>query len=192
MSIALSISLIVLAAAIAVALTVAVMKRQTVKSCEEPITAPVPNSTDIIIGQLTSLAADYLTALDEYNRLAARKLKVNQGADLLRLAESGRAVREQSARFESAFDKTILTVWPDFVSRVNTLLQPDRQLVPAEEGRLNTELRLLAFMRLGFDDTGRIARLLGLTLNTIYTYRNKAKSRALHRETFDADIRSIP
>ena len=186
---ALSITLAVVAAALGVAVTTLVMKRRHAKTPADP--APEAPSTDEAVNELTTLAADYLAAMDDYNRLTVRKLKVKQGADLLKLAESGRYVREQAARFETAFDKAVLTLWPDFVGRVNALLSPDRQLVPTAEGRLNTELRLLAFMRLGFDDSSRIARLLGLTLNTIYTYRNKAKSRALNRETFEADIRAI-
>ncbi|MDE6396542.1 MAG: hypothetical protein K2K84_04660 [Muribaculaceae bacterium] len=191
MSAALSITLIVLAAAVGVAVTLAVTRRRSVVPPVCPTAETDRSATDLAVSRLTELAADYLTAIDDYNRLTARKLKVKQGADLLRLAESGSYVREQSARFETAFDKTVLTLWPDFTERVNALLAPDRQLIPAGEGQLNTELRLLAFMRLGFDDSSRIARLLGLTLNTIYTYRNKAKSRALNRDTFEADIHAI-
>ncbi len=188
MSVALSIFLILFSATVAAVVTAVVMRRKSLSPSADESDS---RSTDEAVSELTSLAADYLTAIDEYNRLTARKLKVKQGGDLLRLAESGSYVREQTARFESAFDKTVLTLWPDFVARVNSLLATDRQLVPAAEGQLNTELRLLAFMRLGFDDSSRIARLLGLTLNTIYTYRNKAKSRAINRDTFEADIRTI-
>ncbi len=46
-------------------------------------------------------------------------------------------------------------------------------------------------MRLGVDDSARIARLLGLSLNTVYTYRNKLRNRAKDRENFEADIEKI-
>ena len=54
-----------------------------------------------------------------------------------------------------------------------------------------SELRVLAFTRLGVDDTARVARFLGVTLNTIYTYRNKLRNKAISRETFDADVMKI-
>ena len=57
--------------------------------------------------------------------------------------------------------------------------------------KLNTELRILAFLRLGIDDSEQIAQFLGLSLNTIYTYRNRLKSRAINRNTFDADVMKI-
>ncbi len=67
----------------------------------------------------------------------------------------------------------------------------DRRIVLSDDGRLNTELRILAFMRLGIDDSAKVARFLGLSLNTIYTYRNKLKSRALRRDEFEADVMRI-
>ena len=54
-----------------------------------------------------------------------------------------------------------------------------------------SELRIVAFMRLGLDDSTQIAKFLGLSLNTIYTYRNKVKTRAINRDTFEKDVRNI-
>mgnify|MGYP003314030398 CR=1 FL=1 len=42
----------------------------------------------------------------------------------------------------------------------------------ADEEKLNTELRILALMRLGIDDSSRIAQMLNYSINTIYAYRN--------------------
>ena len=41
------------------------------------------------------------------------------------------------------------------------------------------------------DDTATVARILRLSHNTIYTYRNKLRSRAIDRESFDNDMRSL-
>lgn len=65
-------------------------------------------------------------------------------------------------------------------------------MILREGERLNTDLRILALMRLGIDDTSRIAQMLNYSVYTIYTYRNKLKSRAVDRDTFDNDINSIP
>ena len=46
-------------------------------------------------------------------------------------------------------------------------------------------------MRLGVTDSTRLAKFLGLSLNTVYTYRNRMKNRAKKRETFETDILSI-
>ena len=77
-------------------------------------------------------------------------------------------------------------IYPTYIDDVNRLLQPDKQLTA-----MNTELRILAFTRLGMDDTARVARFLGLSLNTIYTYRNKLRNKAINRDTFEADVMKI-
>ena len=46
-------------------------------------------------------------------------------------------------------------------------------------------------MRLGIDDSTRLSKFLGLSLNTIYTYRNKLKSRAVDRGSFEAEVKKI-
>ncbi|MDE6305675.1 MAG: hypothetical protein K2L90_03710, partial [Muribaculaceae bacterium] len=82
-------------------------------------------------------------------------------------------------------------MYPTFIDDVNALMADDRRIVLSDDGKLNTELRILAFMRLGIDDSAKVARFLGLSLNTIYTYRNKLKSRALRRDEFEADVMRI-
>ena len=57
--------------------------------------------------------------------------------------------------------------------------------------KLTSELRILAFMRLGMDDSTQMARFLRLSLNTIYTYRNRKRSKAKNRDTFEQDIAKI-
>lgn len=56
---------------------------------------------------------------------------------------------------------------------------------------MNTDLRILAFTRLGIDESTRIAQVLNYSVYTIYTYRNKLKNRAINRDTFAEDIMKI-
>ena len=56
---------------------------------------------------------------------------------------------------------------------------------------ITTDLRILAFMRLGIEESTRIAQVLNYSVNTIYTYRNKLKNKAINRENFEADIMKI-
>lgn len=46
-------------------------------------------------------------------------------------------------------------------------------------------------MRLGIEESTRIAQMLNYSVYTIYTYRNKIKNRAINRETFEADLMKI-
>lgn len=151
----------------------------------------IDSSKDRYIRELISLCGVYLAALDNFNKLAGRKIKVGQVNDLLDMIESGKIIREQLQKFYEVFDETFLLVYPCFIERVNALLYEDRQLTLSDGGYLSTELRILAFMRLGVNDSTQIAKFLGLSLNTVYTYRNKVKSRALNRDTFDEDVMNI-
>lgn len=151
----------------------------------------INKTKDIYIRKLITLCGAYLSALEHFNKLAGRKIKVGQINELLSMIESGKVIRDQLQSFYEVFDDTFLAVYPDFVEKVNELLLPDKQLSLSEDGRMGTELRIVAFMRLGLDDSAQIARLLGLSLNTIYTYRNKVKTRAIHREDFEEKIREI-
>ncbi len=46
-------------------------------------------------------------------------------------------------------------------------------------------------MRLGIDDTSRIAQMLNYSVYTIYTYRNKFKARAVDRDGFEKNVMGI-
>ena len=82
-------------------------------------------------------------------------------------------------------------IYPTFVEDVNKLLLPEKKLEMREGEKLNTDLRILALMRLGIEDTSRIAQMLNYSVYTIYTYRNKFKSRAIDRDNFETHVMSI-
>lgn len=145
---------------------------------------------DTYISQFLSLSSIYIEKLEEFHRVAKRKIKANQVNDLYAQLESGTMLAEQSQMFYKIFDNAFIHIYPTFVNEVNSLLVEEKRF-DLPEMKLNTELRILAFLRLGIDDSEQIARFLGLSLNTIYTYRNRLKGRAKVRETFDADVMKI-
>lgn len=56
---------------------------------------------------------------------------------------------------------------------------------------MNTELRILALVRLGVADNKQIASFFRITLQSVYNYRSKARGRAVNEDTFDDDIMKI-
>ena len=67
-----------------------------------------------------------------------------------------------------------------------------RDKIVLKEGELlNNELRILAFMRLGLDDTNQVALILNYSVNTIYAYRNKIRNKAYDRDNFERNIMRI-
>ncbi len=148
-------------------------------------------SKNYYIRQILALCANQITAFEDYNRLVSRKIKGSQVQDLLRISESGKAIAEQMETFHATFDSAFLSMHPDFIENVNKLLLPDKQLTAPNAGGLNTELRFLAFMCLGLDDCQQLATFLGITQNSVYTYKNKLKSKAIDRSNFEENIKKL-
>lgn len=143
------------------------------------------------IAEFLSLCSVYMDKLEEFNRTVSRKITAGQIEDLYGMVKSGRFIDEQSKLFYDVFDNAFINIYPDFISDVNNLLLDDKKFVLNDSKKLTPELRILAFMRLGLEDSAQMARFLGLSLNTVYTYRNRIKSRAKNRDTFERDILNI-
>lgn len=143
------------------------------------------------MSRFLSLCSLYMDKLKQFSKLVARKISAGQVDDLYRMARSGKFVEEQSGDFYGVFDDAFLRIYPGFINEVNALLQPDARIEMPEGKGLNTDLRILAFMRLGVEDTATIAQILNYSVNTIYSYRNRLRSRAINRDTFEADIQRI-
>lgn len=146
---------------------------------------------DAYINQILALCSSYIERIEELNRLVVRKVKAGQSQDLCRMVESGEMLREQSDKFLDSFDSAFMNIYPDFINQLNRLLRPDARFAAVCDGKLTPELRIAAFMRLGVDDSTKISRLLGLSLNTVYTYRNKLRNRAADRDGFETSLKNI-
>jgi len=147
---------------------------------------------DLYISQFLNMCSVYMDKLNQFCKIVNRKITAGKVDDLYRLTKSGKFIEEQSRDFYDVFDSAFIHLYPDFAERVNDLLRPDARIVLPEGESLNTDLRILAFMRLGIEDSSRIAQVLNYSLNTIYAYRNRIKARAINRDTFEADIMRIP
>ncbi len=146
---------------------------------------------EVYISQFLSLCSIYMDKLNQFCKIANRKISAGKVEDLYKLTKSGKFVEEQSREFYEVFDNAFLHLYPNFPNQVNALLLPCEQIQLKEGELLNTDLRILAFMRLGIEDSSRIAQVLNYSINTIYAYRNRIKAKAINKETFEADIMKI-
>lgn len=137
------------------------------------------------ISEFMNLCASYMESLEEYNKLCRRKITAGQTDSLLNYIKSGSVLDEQRKKFYDVFDRAFLLLFSNYVEDVNAVLASDKQIVTPSSSVLNTELRIAALGRLGVDDPAMISRFLGISNNTVYTYRNKLRNRALDRNTFD-------
>lgn len=149
------------------------------------------NIKDVYISQFLNLCSIYMDKLSQFNKMVNRKITNGKVDDLLKLTKQGKFIEEQSKEFYDVFDDAFLHIYPNFVSEVNKLLRPEEQIVLREGEKLNTDLRIIAFMRLGIEESTRIAQMLNYSVYTIYTYRNKLKNRALSRDSFEEQIMKI-
>ena len=122
-----------------------------------------------------------------------RKTAKTDGTEaLMRKLRSPSDVDRNYRDFYRIFDETFLGIFPDFVERVNELLEEPARFPARSDGALSTELRILAVMRLGITDSGCIASFLNCASATVYTYRTKLRNSALgSRSDFERKIQHI-
>jgi hypothetical protein len=143
-----------------------------------------------IVTFLEGLAGQISLIRAEDNRY--RNLLKQGKADTL-LKELSITGRSEKAReeFYASFDRTFLAMYPDFVAQFNGLLKEEARVTPPE-GRLTTELRVFALIRLGVDDSKKIASMLDYSPSTIYNYKVSVKNASLGpRETFEERVKLI-
>ncbi len=146
---------------------------------------------DEYMGQFLELCSVYMKRLDSFNKMVNRKLSLGQVDDLIKMTKYSRFSDEQHREFYQAFDLAFLKIYTTFIDDVNQLLRPEERYNIETPGSLNTELRIYALIRLGIFDSTKIAEFLKYSVNTIYTYRNKIKNKAIDRANFEENIMKI-
>lgn len=147
---------------------------------------------DEYIGRFLQLSSTLIYRGEERGKMLNRLARERKLEDLYTELKSQRFLNESIHMFHQNFDTAFLKIFPNFIEEVNHLMLPDKQFeVSSEAGRLTTELRILALIRLGIDENQNIADILRSSLTTIYTYRSKIKARAQSKDSFEDDIRKI-
>ena len=74
----------------------------------------------------------------------------------------------------------------------NSYFKEEDKIVLKEGQLLNTELRIFALIRMGIHDTDKIAKILDYSINTIYNYKARVKSKSLiPNEDFEKKVMEI-
>ena len=109
----------------------------------------------------------------------------------MKLSESKQFIDEELQIFNKNFDRSFLHIYPNFVEEVNKLLKPENQIKLSNDNNLNTELRILALIKLGITNSSKISKILRYSVNTIYNYRASIKKSSLDKENFEKMIINI-
>lgn len=144
---------------------------------------------EVYLGNFVGLCSSYSSRLDDCQKLVVRKLASGQTDELLKAMKSGKFT-DKTDNFHAIIDRTLLGLYPNFVEEVNALLRKEERM-ESKKDSLPAELRIYALIRLGVDESSKIASILQYSANTVYAYRNKMRNKAINRDTFEADVANI-
>ena len=142
----------------------------------------VQESNDVkeeYIGYVFSICSNYISKLDEYRKNINRKLKTGQFEEARQLTDNSSLTQNELKDFYANFDAIFLRVYPDFVADLNSLLRPEEQILLKDASELNTEVRIYALVRLGINDSVKIADFLHCSPQTVYNHRLRMRNKAI-------------
>lgn len=146
---------------------------------------------DRMLGEYMELSSNYIYKVDENKSRYRKVLKENGAEALLAVFREPNFADTEYPNYWNNFDKIFLSIFPDFVDRVNALMLPGHEFVPEAPQSLNTELRILSLIRLGINESKRISSILHISKGTVYTYRSIMRQNSTIPEDFEEKIKEI-
>lgn len=120
------------------------------------------------------------------------KLKLRQYDEVAKILRNIRT-KEERNRMYTSFDSAFLRLFPNFPDEFNALFPAEDRIEMNEETGLPSEVRIFALMRLGIDNTAEVAKYLNLSVNTVYVYKTKLKSKSIvNKDDFEIRVMQIP
>ncbi len=143
------------------------------------------------IGRFIELCSTYISEIDSYRKTLHRKAATGKIDEVVQTLKSKQFIDDAYDEFYRNFDASFLNIFPSFVESFNLLFPKNERIIPRPGEKLNTELRIYAIIRLGINDSTKIANFLRCSVSTIYTYRSRIKNHSLYRDDFEERIMSI-
>ena len=129
------------------------------------------------IGRTFYTNAEFIAKLEKLYLTIDRKIAARQFDDVRSMLKLSTLNAERENMYE-AFDQTFLKLFPDFVKRYNELFEEKDRKMPANDHSLTSEMRIFALIRLGINDSERIAKFLDYSVHTVNTYKTRIKNRS--------------
>lgn len=144
------------------------------------------------IADIFAICSDYISKLDEFRRKIYRKIVAHNFDEVKELTKSHELSHGEIKELYQNFDSIFLKVYPNFVDDFNTLLRPDERVAMKKPGVLTTELRIYALVRLGINDSVKIARFLHCSTQSVYNARMKMRNKSdISKEQFAEAVRRL-
>lgn len=146
---------------------------------------------DKYLGYVFYLISEYIHKIESIYKLVHLKIKVGQSSDLSKMLPIS-DIRIEKEKMLKEFDRIFLSLFPTFIEQYNALFDEDPTADEPADGILTPEMRIFALIRLGITDISNIAKFLNYSVNTINTYKTKAKKRSrVSNEDFESHIMQI-
>lgn len=129
------------------------------------------------VGMAFTLCSNYISKIEEQRMILSRMLKTNQHELLRKHLETPQS-NAMLKDFFQHFDVLFLNIYPTFVDDFNALLRPEESIHPRDSKGLNTELRIYALVRLGINDSVKIADFLHCSPQTVYNHRLRVRNKS--------------
>jgi tetratricopeptide (TPR) repeat protein len=143
------------------------------------------------LGYYFTVTSDYLTKIEDFKKSIHNKLQTKKYDEIRFVLNNIHHQKEREDLYRS-FDKVFIKLFPDFINNFNSFFKPEDRFILADNQILNTELRIFALIRMGIHDSEKIARILDYSLNTIYTYKTRVKSKSIiPNEEFEKRVMEI-
>lgn len=144
------------------------------------------------IGYFLELCSVYIDKLESFRLNVLRKAQHGQLVEYLSNQKIMALKEVDQESLIKCFDDAFLELFPTFVEQFNAMLRPDSQIIPPNGQSLTSELRVFALIRLGIDDSAKIAEFLNYSIRTIYNYRTKInKLLVIPKDEFEKRLMQI-
>jgi hypothetical protein len=143
------------------------------------------------IGYYFNINTEYLGKIEAFKKSIELKLMTKKLDDIKYIVNNINLKKEREELYFS-FDKVFLKLFPDFVTIFNSYFNEEDRIVLKDDQLLTTELRIFALIRMGISDSEKIAKILDYSINTIYSYKARVKSKSIiPNEVFEQKIMEI-
>jgi hypothetical protein len=149
------------------------------------------NIKDTYLGQVFYDRVEYIEKLKHIFNKISRLLMAKKYNDIASAVSHDELDKERKGMY-CKFDKTFLSLFPNFVTNFNAMFEEKDRRYPDDGNLLTNEMRIFAFIRLGVKESERIAKFLGYSVNTINTYKTRVKNRSvIPNDEFEERIMEI-
>ena len=147
---------------------------------------------DSFLANYMEKCVDYLNKVDEYRSTLRRTAKQDGTAGIMAMLRKPSFAAGEFHDLLASLDSTFLGIFPDFVEKVNAHMQPEYRLDLPENGEMSTELRILALIKMGITKRQKIAKILNMSVSTVYSYHCNLQKHSLHPDSgFDNVIANL-